>query len=51
VEALVQGEERPVNEILNWCRQGPPSARVDKVEEKDVPPETALKEFLRKETE
>ena len=51
VEALVQGEEGPVNEILDWCRQGPPSARVDKVEEKDVSGETALKEFLRKETE
>lgn len=51
VEALVQGEEGLVSDILEWCRKGPPSARVDKVEERDVPAETALSEFLRKDTE
>lgn len=51
VEALVQGEADTLNEILDWCRRGPPAARVDKVEEKNVPSETALKDFLRKETE
>lgn len=51
VEALVQGEESSVEDLVNWCRRGPPAARVDQVEEKDVPNETALKDFLRKETE
>ncbi len=32
VEAVVQGEEKAVNALLAWCRQGPPAARVDKVD-------------------
>ncbi len=26
------GEEADLNEFLDWCRQGPPSAKVDNVE-------------------
>lgn len=51
VEALVQGEEAPVSEILNWCHQGPPAAKVNKVYTSPVENETALAEFLRLETE
>jgi acylphosphatase len=32
VEAVVQGEEKAVNALLAWCRQGPPAARVDGVD-------------------
>lgn len=28
VEALFEGEERAVMEVVKWCRKGPPSARV-----------------------
>ncbi|HNA28907.1 MAG TPA: acylphosphatase [Thiobacillaceae bacterium] len=28
VEAMIQGEERPVEQLIEWCRQGPPLARV-----------------------
>jgi len=32
VEALFEGEEKIVNEMIRWCHQGPPSARVEDVE-------------------
>jgi acylphosphatase len=31
VEAVFEGEEAAVNEIVNWCRSGPPSAQVGDV--------------------
>lgn len=31
VEAVFEGEEAAVNEIVDWCRRGPPSAQVDDV--------------------
>ncbi len=32
VEAVIEGEERQVEEMLKWCWHGSPSSRVDKVE-------------------
>lgn len=32
VEVLAQGEEEDVNALIDWCKQGPPSAKVDNVE-------------------
>lgn len=32
VEAVIEGKERQVEEMLKWCWQGSPSSRVDKVE-------------------
>lgn len=32
VEALAEGPEAEVNRWLEWCRSGPPVARVDEVE-------------------
>lgn len=32
VEAVFQGEELTVRDLVDWCHTGPPSARVDKVE-------------------
>lgn len=32
VQALFEGEKKKVEEMLAWCRQGPPGARVMKVE-------------------
>jgi acylphosphatase len=29
VEALFEGEEHPLRQMLEWCRSGPPGARVD----------------------
>jgi acylphosphatase len=50
VEALVQGEEGPVGEIITWCHRGPPAAEVKQVIETDADHESALADFLRKET-
>ena len=32
VEAVFEGEKSRVDEILQWCHQGSPGARVDRVE-------------------
>ena len=32
VEGLFEGEASAVNAMVDWCRQGPPSARVDRIE-------------------
>jgi acylphosphatase len=39
VEAVFEGEQGPVNEIVEWCRTGPPHARVVRVEVEEEPPE------------
>ena len=31
VEAVLEGEEGPVRQVIDWCRHGPPSAEVDDV--------------------
>jgi acylphosphatase len=32
VEVLLEGEEAAVQSIIEWCREGPPQARVESVE-------------------
>ena len=44
VEAIFQGEEDNVNEVVNWCRTGPPAAKVEKV---DVAYEAGTEVFKR----
>ena len=41
VEAVFEGSEQAVAEMISWCRSGPPRARVDHVE---VSPEPVLGE-------
>ncbi len=31
VEAIFEGRESTVRQMVEWCRQGPPAARVDEV--------------------
>ncbi|MGP8153137.1 MAG: acylphosphatase [Smithella sp.] len=31
VEALLEGEDKSVNKMLEWCHKGPPAARVENV--------------------
>lgn len=49
VEAWVQGEAQAVARMVNWCRQGPPSARVDeiKIEDEVIDPEVQGFEIRR----
>ena len=35
VEAVFEGEKSDVDEMVRWCRRGPSSARVEKVEVKE----------------
>jgi acylphosphatase len=32
VEAVFEGQQQAVDAMLNWCRQGPGSARVDNID-------------------
>ncbi|HYC85861.1 MAG TPA: acylphosphatase [Chryseosolibacter sp.] len=32
----VQGEEDAIEEFIHWCRQGPPRARVDRCEVREI---------------
>lgn len=32
VEAVFEGDDRAVEEMVEWCRHGPPMARVDTVD-------------------
>lgn len=50
VEALVQGEAPLVEQLVQWCHQGPPAARVEAVETVESPEEPSLADFLRRET-
>jgi acylphosphatase len=34
VEAVLEGEESGVNKVMDWCRKGPPNAKVEKVDTK-----------------
>jgi len=42
VEAVAQGTRERVEELIAWCRKGPPAAKVEKV---DVSPEEVGDEF------
>ena len=35
VEAMVEGERAKIAEFMNWCKKGPPFAKVDNVEIKE----------------
>jgi acylphosphatase len=45
VEAVFEGEADAVGRLVAWCREGPRSARVDRVEAFAEPPE-GLRGFL-----
>ena len=45
VEAVIEGKERQVEEMLKWCWQGSPSSRVDKVEVVAEPYQGEFKDF------
>ena len=32
VEVLVQGEKEKIEKLIEWCKKGPPEARIDNVE-------------------
>lgn len=42
VECMFEGDEAAVNALVEWCRSGPPAARVDRL---DVRADTYRSEF------
>jgi acylphosphatase len=38
VEAVFEGTDAAVEQILHWCREGPPLARVDRIDVVDETP-------------
>ena len=51
VEALVQGDETSVQRMLEWCRHGPPAARVTGLATREVDADPALPTFYSRPTE
>lgn len=45
VEAVFEGEENSVQEMLDWCRHGPPLSKVDNVEVKNESPTNGFDSF------
>ena len=45
VEAVLQGPKDKVDDLIEWCRKGPPAAKVDKVEVSWEKAEEDLKTF------
>ncbi len=46
VEAVFEGEEEDVEEVVAWCLSGPPGARVANVETKDEDYRGEFEEFI-----
>ena len=45
VEILAQGDEPSLNDLIDWCKLGPPSARVDSVDVKWTETQDGLTKF------
>lgn len=45
VSLRLQGDPGAVESMLDWCRVGPPAARVSRLTVRDVPPDDTLREF------
>lgn len=45
VEAVFEGEEDAVKEAIEWCKRGPPLARVEKVEVRYEDPTGEFRDF------
>ncbi len=42
VEAVFEGEENKINEILDWCHQGPPLSKVENI---DITKQSVLDDY------
>ena len=48
VEAFLQGDATAAARVVDWCRRGPPGARVTDIEVNDAPPDPALRDFVQR---
>ena len=47
VEVLAQGERAQLEALKDWCYEGPPAAKVEKIDQKWGEPEEKFKEFSK----
>jgi acylphosphatase len=45
VEAVFEGEEKSVNEMIEWCNHGPPLSKIENVEIEKKNPTDGFKDF------
>jgi acylphosphatase len=45
VEAFAQGDEAAVERFVQWCRRGPPLARITDISASDADPDASLRDF------
>jgi len=45
VEAVIEGEPDQVNEVIAWCKKGPPFSRVEQIQVVDEKPSGEFKDF------
>jgi len=45
VEAVFEGDEKKVNEMIEWCHRGPPLSKVENVEVKKQNPTNGFDDF------
>ncbi len=48
IEAIFEGDENMVKEMIDWCNHGPPQAKVENVEIKNQPVTKAFDSFAIK---
>ncbi len=46
VELLVQGNDTDINKYIEWCKKGPPKAKVDNVYVEAKEKDNSLNEFI-----
>ncbi len=46
VEAIFEGKKENVSEMIDWCKQGPPLAKVEDVTIEDQTPNNGYGEFI-----
>ena len=51
VEAVIQGDDASVERLLEWCRRGPPGARVTAVDAETCDVDPSLHDFTARPTE
>lgn len=45
VEALIEGDPAAVEDVIGWCRKGPPASRIDQVKVFDEPATGEFSDF------
>jgi len=47
LEAIFEGSDDKIQQILTWCKQGPPAAKVEELKVKKLAPEDLNEKLIR----